>query len=339
MSAVERKTEAYNNAINQQKRMPAPGEFPPETQRREEGVGLQTEMAAQPVSSFTSKESHMVNEMPALGDYKPSGRLQGRKALITGGDSGIGRSVALFFAKEGADVAIAYLPVEQQDAEDTRKLISQEVGLRSKEETKKAGADTGALCELLPIDLQTEESCKEIIDKTVSQLGGIDLLVNNAAFQMTCENVEELSAGQVEKTFRVNVFAPIYLVKHAVPHMKEGGSILFSTSVVAYKGNSHLVDYAATKSAMVGLVRSLAMQLAPRGIRVNGVAPGPVWTPLQPISRTEEDMEKFGEKKPTLGRIAQPSEIAPSYVFLASNDANQYTGQVLHPNCGCIVGS
>lgn len=338
MSAAEKKIEAYHKAVEQEKRMPAPGEFPPEIQRREEGVGLQCEMAAQPVSSEITEESNLVQNMPALGEYKASGRLQGRKALITGGDSGIGRSVALFFAKEGADVAIAYLPVEKKDAEDTRELISKEVGLRSGS-TKEAGKEAGALCELLPVDLQTEESCKKLIDKTVAQLGGIDLLVNNAGFQMICDHVEEIEAEQIEKTFRVNVFAPLYLVKHAVPHMKAGASIVFSTSVVAYKGNRHLVDYAATKAAEVGMVRSLALQLAPRGIRVNGVAPGPVWTPLNPISRTVEGMEKWGNKKPPLGRIAQPSEIAPSYVFLASNDGSMYTGQVLHPNCGDIVGA
>jgi len=335
MAAAQDKKEAYETAIHEQKRMPGPGEFPAETQSRKEGVGLQCEMKAQPVSSEIAKESHLVQDMPALAQYKPSGKLKGRKALITGGDSGIGRAVALFFAKEGADVCIGFLPVEQQDAEDTRDLLAKEVGLKK---NKEDGGE-GCLCELLAMDIQSEENCKKLIERTVQALGGIDLLVNNAAFQMVCENIEEIDAQQVEKTFRTNVFAPIFLVKHAVPHMHEGSSIIFSTSVVAYKGNPNLIDYASTKAAMVGLVRSLALQLAKRNIRVNGVAPGPVWTPLQPISRTEQDMEKFGKKKPLLGRVSQPSEIASSYVFLASNDASQYTGQVLHPNAGYIVGS
>lgn len=249
-AAIQEKKEAYEAAIHEQKRMPAPGEFPAETQERKEGVGLQHEMKAQPISSEIVKESELIENMPVLAPYKASGKLQGRRALITGGDSGIGRAIALFFAKEGADVAIGYLPVEQQDAEDTCNLIDKEVGLRSKEkEGKKKGKreteeclrkeGEGALCELIPIDIQTEENCKKLVEMTVKKLGGIDLLINNASYQMTCENVEEMKAEQVEKTFRTNVFAPIYLIKHAVPHMKEGSSIIFSTSVVAYQGTSN----------------------------------------------------------------------------------------------------
>jgi len=324
-----RDTDAYETATREQKRMPGPDEFPAEhTQDRKEGVGLQHEMDAQPISTQLADESNLVDGMPALISYKASNKLEGRKALITGGDSGIGRSIAIFFAKEGADVAISYLPVEEKDAKDTQDMIAKETGKEGKR-----------VCELIPLDIQSEENCKHIIEKTVKLLGGIDLLVNNAAYQMSCDSIEDLKAEQIEKTFQTNVFAPLYLVKHAVPHMPKGSSILFSTSVVAYKGNPQFIDYAATKSAMVGIVRSLAIQLAPRGIRVNGIAPGPVWTPLQPISRSPEDMEEFGKKKTLLGRVAQPSEIAPSYVFLASNEASQFSGQVLHPNGGWIVGS
>lgn len=306
-------------------RMPKPGEIKPEIQRRKEGVGLQHEMESQPISTKIAQEMQQVDEAPTLASYKAAGKLEGRKALITGGDSGIGRSVALFYAKEGADVAIGYLPVEQKDAEDTRKLIEQE--------------NLPVKCSLIPMDIQSEENCQKLVQKTIDELGGLDLLVSNAAYQMCCQDITELSAEQLEKTFKTNIFAAIYLAKHSVPHMKSGSSIIFSTSVVAFKGNPKLVDYVCTKSALVGLTRSLAIQLAPKGIRVNAVAPGPVWTPLQPISRSQENMEHFTKKKPLVGRIGQPSEIAPSYVFLASGEGSQYTGQVLHPNGGYIVGS
>jgi len=300
--------------------MPGPGEFPAETQKNDAEVGLQHKMKKQPISSKISDggDDHLIS-------YKPADKLKGRRALITGGDSGIGRSVALFYAKEGADVAIAYLPAEQKDAEDTLSLIREEVGAETK-------------CELFSIDIQSEKNCKKLISDTVEKLGGIDILVNNAAYQMNSDNIEDLSGEQLERTFRTNVFAPFFLTKYAVPHMDKGSSIIFSTSVVAYRGSKTFVDYAASKAAMVGMIRSLAQQLSDKAIRVNGVAPGPVWTPLQPISRTAESMQKFGDTDSNLvGRIAQPSEMAPSYVFLASNDSTQFTGQVLHPNSGEIL--
>jgi NAD(P)-dependent dehydrogenase (short-subunit alcohol dehydrogenase family) len=314
--------------------MPGPKDFPKEPiQHNKEGVGLQCEMVGQPITGELADEKHLVKGTPGLAPYRAAEKLKGYRALITGGDSGIGRSVALFYAKEGADVALSYLPIEEQDAKDTRDLIFKEVGERKKEDSK------GVKCKLIPMDIQSEENCKKIIEKTVKALGGIDILVNNAAYQMCCDKIEDLTGENIEKTFRTNVFAPLFLVKYAVPHMSEGSSIVFSTSVVAYQGNSKLVDYTASKSAMVGIVRSLALQLASRKIRVNGVAPGPVWTPLQPISRTQENMEEFTRLEPLLGRVAEPSEIAPSYVFLASREASQFTGQVLHPNGGSIVGS
>jgi NAD(P)-dependent dehydrogenase (short-subunit alcohol dehydrogenase family) len=301
--------------------MPGPTEFPSNVQNRPEGVGLQQEMLAKPITTQIANETSFEEGYPTLADYKGSAKLQGRKALITGGDSGIGRSVAVLFAKEGADIAINFLPVEQKDAEETQRLVKHE----------------SRQCHLIPLDLKTEENCKSIVDTAVNQLGGIDLLVSNAAYQMVQESVEFLTEEQVDRTFRTNVYPAIFLSKHALPHLRKGSSIIITTSVVAYQGNHKLIDYASTKAALVGLIRSLAAQLAPKGIRVNGVAPGPVWTPLQPISRSEEDLKEFGKKKPPLGRIAQPSEIAPSYVFLASGEASQYTGQVLHPNGGYII--
>eukprot|EP01123_Difflugia_compressa_P006141 TRINITY_DN18300_c0_g1_i1.p1 TRINITY_DN18300_c0_g1~~TRINITY_DN18300_c0_g1_i1.p1 ORF type:complete len:311 (-),score=59.10 TRINITY_DN18300_c0_g1_i1:101-1033(-) len=303
------------------KRMPGSGELKDHTQHHKEGVGLQHEMETQAITSSLADETSRSEGLPCLTPYRACCKLENRNALITGGDSGIGRSIAVFYAKEGANVAINYLPIEQKDAEETKRLVEQE----------------NRKCVLIPLDLQTEENCKKVIDTTVSALGGIDILVLNAAYQNVVQNIEDISCEQIEQTFKTNIYAPIFLSKHALKHMKQGSSILVSTSVVAYTGNKKLIDYACTKGALVTLVRSLALQLAPRGIRVNGVAPGPVWTPLQPISRSQEDLDEFGEKEPPLGRVAQPSEIAPSYVFLASCEGSQYTGQVLHPNSGYIV--
>lgn len=235
MAAIHEKKEAYDTALSEEKRMPGPGEFPSETQRRAEGVGLQCEMEAQPESSKIVDESRLIHDTQALCDYKPSGKLEGRKALITGGDSGIGRAVALFFAKEGADVSICYLPVEQKDAEETRNLISKEVGLKG-ERGITDGKEKGQMCELFPVDIQTEANCQQLIERAARKMGGLDLLVNNASYQMTCECMEDMQAEQLEKTFRTNVFAPMYLVKHALPYMSQGSSILFSTSIVAYTG-------------------------------------------------------------------------------------------------------
>jgi len=305
-------------------RKPSPDELVPEAQEHPEGVGLQHEMTTQPITSMVVNELECgEDEYPTLVEYKAAGKLLGRKALITGGDSGIGRSVALFYAKEGADVCINYLPVEQQDAEETKRLVEQE----------------GKKCYLIPLDLQSEENCKKIINSCIENMGGIDLIVSNAAFQNVEESLEKITEEQVDKTFRTNVFPSIFLAKHALPHLRKGSSIIITTSVVAYQGNPQLLDYSSSKAAQVGLIRSLSGMLAPKGIRVNGVAPGPVWTPLQPVSRTQEDMEKFVKKTTALGACAQPSEIAPSFVFLACNDASQFTGQVLHPNGGYVVNA
>ena len=251
--------------------------------------------------------------------YRGSGKLAGKRALITGGDSGIGRSVAIFFAREGADVAISYLN-EHQDAEETKRLVEAE----------------GRRCITLPGDIGDENVCKELVDRTVNELGGLDILVNNAAEQQTTQSIEEISAEQLERTFRTNIFAMFYLTKAAMPHLREGSAIVNSTSVTAYKGSPQLLDYSSTKGAIVAFTRSLSMQLVERGIRVNAVAPGPIWTPLIPATMPEDKVESFGSQVP-MKRPGQPEEVAPSYVFLASDDASYISGQVLHPNGGEVV--
>lgn len=249
-----------------------------------------------------------------------SGKLQDRAALITGGDSGIGRAVAIAFAKEGADVTICYLEKEQPDAEETAKRVR----------------ELGRKCELVTGDIGRGETCRQIVEQHLKAFGRLDILVNNAAEQHVRGEITDISEAQLERTFRTNIFAMFYLVKAAMPHLKKGASIINTTSVTAYGGNPKLIDYSTTKGAIVTFTRSLALNLAEKGIRVNGVAPGPIWTPLIPATFPEEKQETFGKDVP-LGRPGEPSEVAPCYVFLASNDASYITGQVLHPNGGRIV--
>lgn len=254
-------------------------------------------------------------------DYKGSGKLKGKVALITGGDSGIGQSVAVHFAKEGAKVAIAYLS-EDKDAEDTKKMI------------EKAGSE----CLLLKGDLKKEAFCKEIVQKTVKKFGGLNVLVNNAAMQFPQEKPEDVSSSQVKKTFETNIYPYFFAVKEALKHLSEGDSIINTTSVTAYRGSEHLLDYSSTKGAITAYTRSLSKMLAEKNIRVNGVAPGPIWTPLIPASFDEEHVKEFGKKVP-MGRAGQPSEVGPAYVFLASKDGSYITGQVIHVNGGEVVGA
>lgn len=256
-------------------------------------------------------------------EYKGSGKLQDRVALITGGDSGIGRAVAVLFAREGADVAIVYLN-EHGDARKTEMLVKAE----------------GRRCALIPGDVADEGFCRSAVEQTVRELGGLNILVNNAAEQHPTENFEEISAEQWERTFLTNIHAYFYMAKAAFPHLKDGDAIINTTSVTAYRGSPHLIDYSATKGAIVAFTRSLSIQLAQRktGIRVNGVAPGPIWTPLIPSTFGEEKVDNFGADVP-LGRPGQPEEVAPAYVFLASADSSYITGQVIHPNGGEIVNA
>lgn len=253
--------------------------------------------------------------------YRGSGKLQGKAALITGGDSGIGRAVAIAFAKEGANVVIAYLD-EHKDAQETQRYVEAE----------------GRECVILAGDVADSGFCKQMVEATLSRFGRLDVLVNNAAQQYPQESIEQISDEQLDKTFRTNIFAMFYTVRAALPHLKPGARVINTTSVTAYRGSSHLLDYSSTKGAIVAFTRSLSQQLASRGILVNGVAPGPVWTPLIPSSFPAEGVEDFGSKVP-LGRAGQPDEIAPSYVFLASEDSSYMTGQVLHPNGGEVVNT
>ncbi len=248
-----------------------------------------------------------------------SGKLAGKKAVITGGDSGIGRAVAIAFAREGADVAIVYLN-EHGDAEETRRLVEEK----------------GRRCIAISGDVGDENFCREAVERTVRELGGLDILVNNAGEQHPQDSIEKISAGQLERTFRTNIFAMFFMTKAAMPHLKEGGAIVNTTSVTAYRGSPKLLDYSSTKGAIVAFTRSLSESLAAKKIRVNGVAPGPIWTPLIPSTFPPDKVEKFGADVP-LGRPGEPDEVAPCYVFLASDDASYMTGQVLHPNGGEVI--
>jgi NAD(P)-dependent dehydrogenase (short-subunit alcohol dehydrogenase family) len=252
-------------------------------------------------------------------NYHPAGKLEGKVALITGGDSGIGRAIAVAYAMEGAHVAIQYLD-EDIDANETHDLVEQ----------------YGRHCLLFSGDLSDKGFCDRIVAETVKELGRLDILVNNAAEQFPAESVEELNFDKLEDTFRVNCFSMFYLTQAALPHLKKGSSIINTASVTAYRGSPHLLDYSATKGAIVAFTRSLSKQLIKKGIYVNAVAPGPVWTPLIAATFPPDQVAEFGTDVP-MGRAAQPSEIAPCYVFLASDDSSYMSGQVLHPNGGEII--
>ncbi|KAK0608468.1 hypothetical protein LWI29_031142 [Acer saccharum] len=275
-------------------------------------------------------KQHFMSPLPQTinPQYKPANKLQGKVALVTGGDSGIGKAVCYCFAREGASVAFTYVKgQEDQDKHDTLQML-QDAKTGDAEDPVAIAADVGF-----------EENCKWVIDQVVKVYGHIDILVNNAAEQHLSNSMNDITESRLERVFRTNIFSHFYLSKHALKHMREGSTIINSTSVNAYAGNPTMLDYSATKGAIVAFTRSLALQLVEKGIRVNAVAPGPVWTPLQVASLTEDEIKNLGSQVP-MKMVAQPCEIAPSYVFLAAPDcASYFTGQVLHPNGGMIVNA
>jgi NAD(P)-dependent dehydrogenase (short-subunit alcohol dehydrogenase family) len=286
-----------------QKTQPEKTQRPPQRQNRQPGL------------------EHKMRPRPEADDptYRGAGKLEGKVALITGGDSGIGRAVAIAFAKEGARVTIVYLN-EHRDAKETKSLVE----------------EYGSDCLLIAGNVGDESFCRSAIRQTVKKWKRLDILVNNAAVQYPQKSVEKISSSQLEKTFRINIFSYFYMTRAALPHMKNGGAIINTTSVTAYRGSPNLIDYASTKGAIVSFTRSLSHSLVEKGIRVNGVAPGPIWTPLIPASFPAKKVAKFGSDVP-MARAGEPEEVAPCYVFLAGDDSSYMTGQVLHPNGGEIV--
>jgi NAD(P)-dependent dehydrogenase (short-subunit alcohol dehydrogenase family) len=280
-----------------------PSKIPPQSQPHQPGI---------------EEEMHPQPQDQGIG-YKAAGKLAGKVAIVTGGDSGIGRAVSILFAMEGADVAFTYLQ-EHDDAALTRQLIEAQ----------------GRRCLALDGDVGVKKACEKAVEKVVDEFGRLDILVNNAGEQHESKDLTEISEDQLVRTFRTNFFGTFFMTQAALKHMRKGASIINCTSVTAYRGSKHLVDYSATKGAQVSFTRSLSSQLADKGIRVNGVAPGPIWTPLIPASFEAEKVGQFGQTQP-LGRPGQPDEVAPCFVFLASADSSYMTGQVLHPNGGEII--
>ncbi|GAB3562376.1 SDR family oxidoreductase [Spirosoma luteolum] len=254
--------------------------------------------------------------------YEGSGKLKGKVALITGGDSGIGRAVAVHFAREGAHVAIVYTPREEVDAQQTKELVEAE----------------GQHCLTLAGDLRQPAFCAQVVADTVSRFGTLNILVNNASVQYQNQSLDDIDDAELLKTFETNVYSMFRVTRAAVPHFHEGDTIINTTSVTAYQGRADLLDYSATKGAIMTFTRALSGSLVGKKIRVNGVAPGPIWTPLNPASVSAEEVAEFGKAVP-MQRPGQPSEVAPAYVYLASADSTYVTGQIIHPNGGTIVNA
>jgi NAD(P)-dependent dehydrogenase (short-subunit alcohol dehydrogenase family) len=286
-----------------QQTFPQGATFPP--QHQDQQPGIESKMNPCPVS---------IND-----NYQSSGKLENKVAVISGGDSGIGRAVALAFAKEGANVVIAYLN-EHYDAAETKKGVEQ----------------AGRGCLTISGDIGNEQFCQQVVTETIKEFGQLDIVVNNAAEQHVQASLQNISSLQLERTFRTNIFSYFYLSKAALPHLKNGSVIINTASVTAYEGNEQLIDYSATKGAIVSFTRSLSQSLIGQGIRVNGVAPGPIWTPLIPASFNDQHVAQFGQNTP-MKRAGQPAEVAPCYVFLASQDSSYMSGQILHVNGGTIV--
>jgi NAD(P)-dependent dehydrogenase (short-subunit alcohol dehydrogenase family) len=303
---MKRPTETVESSKPQMQSEPKP----PFPRQHQESPGIEAELRPRPRYEAAR--------------YKPGGKLQGKTALITGGDSGIGRAVAVLYAKEGADVAITYLPVEQRDADETRSAVEAE----------------GRRCLLLAGDLNDADFCRSIVERTIRELGKLDILVSNAAYQARKEKIEDIEDGEWLRTFNVNVTAYFRIAKAAIPHMKPGAAIIATSSVTGILGSEELLDYSATKGAINAFTKALATKLIDRGIRANIVAPGPVWTPLNPsdAGMSPEKVAEFGKHYP-MGRPAQPEEVAPAYVFLASDaDSSYITGEVITVMGGKTVG-
>ncbi|KAK8160587.1 short chain dehydrogenase/ reductase-like protein [Phyllosticta citrichinensis] len=287
-------------------------------QDQEGGPGLDSKLA--PAANFTQLEFWTDDGKPYLQEYEGRGLLKEKAALISGGDSGIGRAVALLMAKEGADITFVYLPEEEEDAQWTKSQIEK----------------AGRRANLLALDLKEEANCQKAVESHVKAFGKLSVLVNNSAMQEICDDLRDIDLSVVEKTYRTNILSMFALTKYALPHMKRGSSIVNSTSVAAYMGNPQLVDYSSTKGAIATFTRALAQQQAKHGIRVNAVAPGIIWTPLQPATKgaPEEAMKGLGVGKEPLNRPGMPVEVATAYVFLASPYGSYFTGEVLHSNGG-----
>jgi len=304
---------------------PTGKDIPAQSQKGSGQPGLEAAMEPAPVVS--ALEGIDAEGNPILVEYRGSGKLLGKKALITGGDSGIGRSTAVMFAREGASIAFTYVQgMEERDAQDTVTMLMRE----------------GVKAFSIPVgydEFGSDACASRLVAKAVADLGGLDILVNNAGEQHFCKDITEIDEKQVERTFRTNVQGMIMVTKYAVPHLKKGSSIINTTSVTAYKRSEGLVDYSSSKGAIVSFTRALSSQLAPKGIRVNAVAPGPIWTALQVASRDDHEVAGYGDGKCPLGRVGQPAECGTSFVFLASADGSFFTGQVLHPNGGYYMAT